>query len=59
MDPAKLKSLPEIARAIDGVSYSTVWRAVQSGDLPSLRVGGRDLVTMEDAHQWARTRMQA
>jgi excisionase family DNA binding protein len=40
-----LLTIDEAIRAL-GVSRSTIWRRLQSGDLPSIRRGGRRLVRL-------------
>ena len=41
---AELMTVDEAGRAL-GVSRATVWRLIQRGDLPSIRRGGRRLVS--------------
>jgi excisionase family DNA binding protein len=41
----KLLTIDEAIQAL-GVSRSTLWRRLQSGDLPSVRRGGRRLVRL-------------
>ena len=40
-----LLTIDEAIRAL-GISRSTLWRRLQSGDLPSVRRGGRRLVSL-------------
>ena len=51
----ELITVEETGRAL-GVSRSTVWRLIQRGDLPSVRRGGRRLVSASAAQTRARRR---
>ena len=48
-------TVEEAGRAL-GVSRSTVWRLIQRGDLPSVRRGGRRLVSAAAIHKGTRRR---
>ncbi len=47
-DDVVLASIPEFARRT-GLSARTIWRLVDNGSIPSLRVGRRRLVPCDDA----------
>ena len=48
-----LLTINEAIQAL-GVSRSTLWRRLQSGDLPSVRLGGRRLVRLTMTRKAAR-----
>ena len=53
-----LITVEEAGRTL-GVSRSTVWRLIQRGDLPSVRRGGRRLVSATAVQTGARRRRAA
>ena len=55
---AEMVSVDEAGRAL-GVSRSTVWRLIQRGDLPSVRRGGRRLVSAAAIQTRTRRRQAA
>lgn len=53
-----LLPLPEAARQLDGVSYSSLWRATASGTLPYRKLSDRIFVRRSDLERWAKDRRQ-
>ena len=56
--PADLVTTDEAIRAL-GVSRSTLWRRLQSGEIPSVRRGGRRLVRLTAVRKAARGKTAA
>ncbi|MGQ0505760.1 MAG: helix-turn-helix transcriptional regulator [Myxococcaceae bacterium] len=48
--PKRLLQVPEVEAAL-GVSRSTVWRMIRSGELPTVKVSGRRLVPADGLPQ--------
>jgi excisionase family DNA binding protein len=53
-----LVTIDEATQAL-GISRSTLWRRVRSGDIPSVRRGGRRLVQLPVRRIAARTKLTA
>jgi len=51
----ELISISEASRRI-GIAVSTLWDAVQRGDIASDRVAGRPVIRSEDADRFAKNR---
>jgi len=43
---------PAEAGRLAGIGRTTIYHAISSGDLKSLKIGARRLVTVEALHQW-------
>ena len=54
-DEALVLSLDEVARAL-GVSFSIAYRLVRAGDIPSIRIGRRVLISRKAVEQFLATR---